>query len=100
MALACPYRARDVGCDPFRGRCRPATMVEAFGLNQAMTKVGRSNAGSPNTPIRDDSRNSCQAPLGTSRLAGSSLERDHGEGLEEAAANADREHSAKPCPLK
>src|ERR1041385_3061094 len=48
MALACPDRARGVGCDPFRGRCRPATMVEAFGLNQAMTKVRRSNAGSPN----------------------------------------------------
>ena len=26
------------GCNPFRGRCRPATMVEAFGLNQAMPK--------------------------------------------------------------
>src|ERR1041385_7536486 len=25
LALGGPYRARDVGCDPFRGRCRPAT---------------------------------------------------------------------------
>jgi len=37
MALAGPYRARDVGCDWFRGRCRPATMVEAFGLNHRLT---------------------------------------------------------------
>ena len=46
LVLACPYRARDEGGDPFRGRCRPATMgeafglnnVEAFGLNQAIPK--------------------------------------------------------------